>query len=154
VLDSIRPFCDPKYGVDIFKVEPPGAIHKVPDPDGKEAAALQKSYDKMAAMLPRPWVMLSAGASSEDFERSMHYAFRAGAAGYLAGRAVWSQAFSHFPDFKAIEKGLSTDSLKVLDRLNALTDAKGNPWYKHAAFGGKMPEPDVQEAFPAGYAAA
>lgn len=151
VLDSIKPFTDPKYAIDIFKVEPPGVIHNVPDPNGKEAAALQKSYDKMAAMLPRPWVMLSAGAESDDFERTMHYAYRSGAAGYLAGRAVWSQAFSHFPDYKTMEKGLINDSVGVLDRLNALTAKKGNPWHKHAAFGGKIPQPDVDAKFPAGY---
>ncbi len=152
VLESLRPFCDPKYAIDIFKVEPPGAVHNVPDPEGKEAASLQRAYDTMAAMLPRPWVMLSAGASAADFERSMNYAYRAGAAGYLAGRAVWSQAFSHFPDYAAMEKGLAVDSTAVLDRLNALTDRKGSPWFKHAAFGGKLPEPDVTDAFPKGYA--
>jgi tagatose 1,6-diphosphate aldolase len=152
VLESLRPFCDPAYGIDIFKVEPPGAVHGVPDPDGKEAAALQKAYDRMAQMLPRPWVMLSAGAGAEDFERSMNYAYRAGAAGYLAGRAVWSQAFAHFPDYEAMEKGLVHGSLAVLDRLNGLTDAKGTPWFRHRAFGGKLPEPDVRDDFPAGYA--
>jgi tagatose 1,6-diphosphate aldolase len=152
VLDSIRPFCDAKYGVDIFKLEPPGPVHQVPDPDGKQAAALQASYDKMAAMLPRPWVMLSAGAAAEDFERSLNYAYRAGAAGYLAGRAIWSQAFGHFPDFDAIERSLASDSVAVLDRLGALTDAKALPWHLHPAFAGTKPVPAPrQQVFPADY---
>lgn len=152
VLESLEPFCDPAYGIDIFKVEPPGSVHKVPDPNGPDAATLQKAYDTMGKMLPRPWVMLSAGATAADFERSMNYAYRAGASGYLAGRAVWQDAFAHFPDYGAIEKGLVDGSHAILDRLNALTDAKGTPWHKHAAFGGKLPTPDVTEAFPKGYA--
>jgi tagatose 1,6-diphosphate aldolase len=152
VLDSVRPFCDPKYGVDIFKLEPPGPVHNVPDPAGKDASALQASYDKMAAMVPRPWVMLSAGAGAADFERSLNYAYRAGAAGYLAGRAIWSQAFGHFPDFAAMERSLASDSVAVLDRLNALTDAKARPWYAHASFGGSTPVPASREqVFPADY---
>ena len=88
---------------------------------------------------------------AEDFERSVSYAYRAGSASYLAGRAVWWQAFSHFPDFVGLEHGLATDSTRVLDRLNTLTDAKSTPWLQHAAFGG-LPEPDMQDAFPRGYA--
>jgi tagatose 1,6-diphosphate aldolase len=149
VLDSIRPFCNPRFGVDIFKLEPPGPIHRVPDPDGPEASALQAAYDRMAALLPRPWVMLSAGASAADFERSLHYAYRAGASGYLAGRAIWWEAFEHFPDLASMEKALASDSVAVLDRLNALTDARARPWHRHEGVGAYMPEDDG--AFPGDY---
>jgi tagatose 1,6-diphosphate aldolase len=151
VLDSIRPFTDPAYGVDIFKLEPPGPIGNVPDPDGPQAAALQDAYDRMAAMLPRPWVMLSAGAGAADFLRSMRYACRAGASGYLAGRAIWADAFKAFPDFDAMERALATDGRRNLERLNELTDAAAAPWTAHAGFGGRV-EVDVEEGrFPEGY---
>jgi len=127
-------------------------VHNVPDPHGKEAAALQANYDKMAAMLTRPWVMLSAGAEAYDFERSLNYAYRAGAAGYLAGRAIWSQAFRHFPDYGAIERSLASDSVAVLDQLNELTDRMGSAWYAHASFAGNMPVPaGQQQMFPKDY---
>jgi tagatose 1,6-diphosphate aldolase len=149
VLDSIRPFCDPRLWVDIFKLEPPGLIHRVPDPDGPEASTLQSAYDSMAAILPRPWVMLSAGASAADFERSLHYAYRAGASGYLAGRAIWWEAFEHFPDLARMENALASGSVAVLDRLNALTDAKAQPWHRHESVGSLMSEDDA--LFPATY---
>jgi tagatose 1,6-diphosphate aldolase len=153
VLDSIRPFTDAAYGVDIFKLEPPGPIHGVPEPDGPGAAALQAAYDRMAAMLPRPWVMLSAGAGAADFARSLRYAYRAGAAGYLAGRAIWAEAFDRFPDFAAMEAALASDSRAILDALNALTDAEAATWHAHPGFGGGV-EAAVQEGrFPKGYAA-
>jgi tagatose 1,6-diphosphate aldolase len=151
VLESIRPFTDPAYGVDIFKLEPPGPIGGVPDPDGPDAALLQAAYDRMARMLPRPWVMLSAGAGAADFMRSLRYAYRAGAAGYLAGRAIWAEAFQAFPDFGAMDRALASSSRRNLEELNALTDRLASPWTAHAAFGGAV-APDVQEGrFPEGY---
>jgi tagatose 1,6-diphosphate aldolase len=151
VLDSIRSFTDPSYAVDIFKLEPPGPIHRVPDPAGPDAAALQGAYDRMAAMLPRPWVMLSAGAGADDFARSLRYAYRAGAAGYLAGRAIWSQAFEHFPDFAAMEGALASSSRRVLDSLNALTDAEAAAWHAHPGFGGAVEAAVTEGRFPEGY---
>jgi tagatose 1,6-diphosphate aldolase len=149
VLESVRPFCDPRYAVDIFKLEPPGAIHNVPEPDGRDASTLQAAYDRMAAMLPRPWVMLSAGAGPADFERSLHYAYRAGASGYLAGRAIWWEPFRHFPDLRQIESALASDSVSVLERLDALTSASAVPW--HALGGvGSLAEVD-DPSFPAAY---
>jgi len=152
VLDSIKPFCDPSYGVDIFKLEPPGPIHHVPDPQGTAALALQGHYDAMAAMLPKPWVMLSAGAGADDFIRSMHYAYRSGAAGYLAGRAIWSEAFKHFPDYAAMSQSLATESVRILAQLNDLTDRQGSTWNTHSCFGGQPPSASIMEGtFPASY---
>ncbi|MCX7342108.1 MAG: tagatose 1,6-diphosphate aldolase [Hyphomicrobiales bacterium] len=144
VIDSIRPFCDPALGIDIYKLEPPGPIHGVPASDSKDAATLQQAYDQMAAMVPGPWVMLSAGAGADDFEQSLHYAYRAGAAGYLAGRAIWSEAFDAFPDYDKLEALLKTRSRDILDRLNALTDAKAARWHDHRFFGGQHPVPAVE----------
>jgi tagatose 1,6-diphosphate aldolase len=152
VIEAIRPFTAPEYGVDIFKLEPPGAIKGVPDPDGPEAAAQQSAYDRMAKMLPRPWVMLSAGAGMTDFVRSMRYACRAGASGYLAGRAIWADAFTKFPDFDAMDRELATAGRRNLETLNELTDRAATPWQNHPAFGGSV-EPDAPEGrFPEGYA--
>ncbi len=151
VLDSIRPFTDPAFGIDIFKLEPPGPIHGVPDPDGPGAAALQRGYDRMAAMLPRPWVMLSAGAGAADFARSLRYAYRAGASGYLAGRAIWHEAFARFPDFTAMETALATDSQRILATLNAMTDAMATPWHAHPGFGSGVEAEVTEQVFPRGY---
>jgi tagatose 1,6-diphosphate aldolase len=151
VTESIRPFTASEYGVDIFKLEPPGPIGNVPDPDGAEAAPLQRAYDRMAAILPRPWVMLSAGAGAADFMRSLRYAFRAGAAGYLAGRAIWAEAFARFPDETAMEHALATEARGNLAALNELTERFAARWHDHPAFGGSV-VPDVTEGiFPQGY---
>jgi tagatose 1,6-diphosphate aldolase len=152
VIEAIRPFIAPEYGVDIFKLEPPGAIKGVPDPDGKEAAAQQAAYDRMAAMLPRPWVMLSAGAGMTDFVRSMRYACRAGASGYLAGRAIWADAFAHFPDLEAMDRALASESRRNLETLSELTDRAATPWHAHPAFRDGIAPEIAEGRFPEGYA--
>jgi tagatose 1,6-diphosphate aldolase len=105
----------------------------------------------MAALLPRPFVLLSAGGSSADFERSLHYAYRAGASGYLAGRAIWWEAFQRYPDVAAFETALSRDGRAYLERINALTDRLALPWMDWPRLGGV--ELDAGNEFPKGYAA-
>jgi tagatose 1,6-diphosphate aldolase len=83
----------------------------------------------------RPWVMLSAGAGMEAFQRVLHYAYRAGASGYLAGRASWLEAFQRFPDWGAIEAELRGRAVPYMRELNALTDAAATPWHLHPCYG-------------------
>ena len=58
-------------------------------------------FDHLGRAAGRPWVMLSAGAGKDDFRRILTFAYRAGASGYLAGRAIWWDAFQSFPDLDA-----------------------------------------------------
>lgn len=131
VIDSVREFAKPKYGVDLLKLESPIPASQVPDFNGKDAAATQAIFDELGALCTVPWVMLSAGANMEDFYRILQYAYKAGAAGYLAGRAIWLKAAQKYPDIAAMEKELIQESLPYMARLNALTDASATPWFKH-----------------------
>ncbi len=136
VLDSMRDFASAEFGVDIYKLEPPFALRAVPDPDGAQAAAVQRAYDELGALTTRPWVLLSAAAGPADFERSLTYAYRAGASGYLCGRAIWQSAFERFPDMGALEHELESVSSRYVQALNALTDRLATPWQKHPAWSG------------------
>jgi len=118
-------------GVDVYKLEPPTETINVPDPDGPGAALVQARFDAMARNLGRPWVLLSAGSTPQDFLHLLTYAYRSGANGYLAGRAIWSKAFSNFPDIAAMEKALADQAPQVMDELNALTDRMATPWREH-----------------------
>ncbi len=137
VIEALRDpdVMDPD-GVDVYKLEAPIHVHNVPDPDGPQGAKTQAIFDQMAANLKRPWVLLSAGAGPEDFLRKLVYAYRAGASGYLAGRAIWAQAFDHFPDMNGMERALREEALPFMERLNALTDRMAQPWPEHGAHSG------------------
>ena len=137
VLDSLREFVDPGYGVDLFKLESPIAAADIPDPgDPADPAArrAQGRFDEIGQIATRPWVMLSAGAGQPEFRRILTYAYRAGASGYLAGRAIWWQAFQHFPDLERFAADLRGDSADYMADINALTDQAARPWGAHACF--------------------
>ena len=138
VLDSMRDFASAEYGVDIYKLEPPAMLRDVPDPDGPQAAALQRHYDALGALTTRPWVLLSAAAGPADFARSLTYAYRAGASGYLCGRAIWQSAFERFPDMAALAHELATVSTPYVQRLNELTDRVASAWTAHPAWSGEV----------------
>jgi tagatose 1,6-diphosphate aldolase len=141
VLRSVETFAHPRFGVDVFKLESPVAPGEIPDPDGDAAAAAraQALFDELGRLAGRPWVMLSAGASAADFHRVCAYSYRAGASGYLAGRAIWWDALQAFPDLAAVREGLATEAVAYMRSLNDLTDATALPWFQHAAFGDDGP---------------
>ena len=134
VIDSMRDFADVSFGVDIYKLEPPVAVSAVPDPAGLQAPAVQKAYDELGALTTRPWVLLSAGAGPADFRKSLEYAYRAGASGYLCGRAIWHGAFERFPDFEAMNQALARDSVPYVAAINQLTDRLATPWQQHGCW--------------------
>jgi tagatose 1,6-diphosphate aldolase len=98
---------------------------------------IQKAFDEMGWLAGRPWVMLSAGAGKSEFSDILTHAYRAGASGYLAGRAIGLDAFAHFPDWTRMRDALATDSVACMQDLNALTDREAAPWFSHELFAGK-----------------
>ena len=136
VIETVREFAKPDYGIDIFKLETPIAAAQVPPPEEESSAVAdtQAWFGRIDALLDRPWVMLSAGAGMEPFRRILTYAFRAGASGYLAGRAIWWQAFEAYPDMARFEAALAQDGVAYMHRINALLTAHGTPWTRRPAF--------------------
>ena len=129
VVDSVRAFAGPEYGVDIFKLESPIPAPDLPEPGSAAAAGAQAWFDQLGqACAGTPWVMLSAGASMQGFKRALSYALRAGASGFLAGRAVWWEALSHFPDEARVLNALREQGVPYLQRLSELTHQHGRAW--------------------------
>lgn len=135
VLGSVEEFAKPDYGVDIFKLESPIPATEIPE--SASDGDIQKLFDEIGHLAGRPWVMLSAGATKPAFRRVLEHAYAAGASGYLAGRAIWLDAFAHYPDWTAMETDLRGASRAYMDDLNTLTDARARPWHEHPVFGGE-----------------
>lgn len=151
VIDSLRTFTDPRFGVDIFKIESPVAAPLVPSPDSPDAAACQRWFDELGRVATRPWVMLSAGADMEAFRRVLTYAYRAGSSGYLAGRAIWWQAAQMFPDLESVDRALKTEAIGYLGDINRLTDDLALPWHAHRAVGAEAAIHGAGPDFPRNY---
>lgn len=146
VLESVRAFAAPDFGVDLFKLESPVPAEDAPGVGGEGWEAAQAWFDAVGEAAGRPWVTLSAGAGMSAFRRVLTHAYRAGASGYLAGRAIWLDAFEKFPDWDAIRAGLQGPAREYMRDLNALTDAQARPWTEHPVFGRDGPRLDPADA--------
>lgn len=131
VLASVTEFARPEYGIDVFKLESPVPARECPGAGQPGAEKVQALFDEMGRLAARPWVMLSAGAGMTEFRNILSHAYVAGASGYLAGRAIWSEAFKAFPDWDAVQTGLAGSSVDYMKDINALTDATASPWWKN-----------------------
>lgn len=132
VLASVEEFANADYGVDVFKLESPVNASAVPEGEDR---AVQALFDEMGRLAGRPWVMLSAGAGKEAFRNVLAHAYRAGASGYLAGRAIWLDAFGHFPDWARMRAELTSEATAYMRELNALTASAARPWHAHPCYG-------------------
>jgi len=130
VLASVEEFSHPDYGVDVFKLESPV---NAAEADG--SAAVQAIFDELGRIAGRPWVMLSAGAGKADFRNILKHAFTAGASGFLAGRAIWLDAFNHYPDWQAIRLDLEGEASTYMAEISALAESKAQSWFDHKCYG-------------------
>jgi tagatose 1,6-diphosphate aldolase len=130
VIDSVREFARPEYGVDLLKLESPVPAAVLPaEDDAAGGANVQALFDELGrATGGLPWVMLSAGAAKAQFRRVMRFAYGAGANGFLAGRAIWADAMAAFPDLDACRAQLCASGVPYLRDLAALTADEAPAW--------------------------
>ena len=134
VIESVETFSDPRYGVDVFKLESPLNARDVPDPLDEEQRAIdeaQRWFNDLDAAAKVPWVMLSAGATKQAFTRILTYAYRAGASGFLAGRAIWWDEMQAFPDIERARTSLRSTSAAYMVDINRMTDREATPFVSH-----------------------
>lgn len=154
VLGSVAAFSDARFGVDVFKLESPVPADRLPDRDDPGAQEALSAFAELNRLAGRPWVVLSAGATDEQFRRVLEYACGAGASGYLAGRAIWWDALGRYPDFDAVGAGLRTDGVSRMRVLNELVVAKARPWHQHPCYGDGPRLAGAGEGFRHAYPAA
>ena len=119
VIDSVLEFAQDKYKVDIFKLESPVDSSQLKD---KITPETEDAFKKLAsATNNKPWVVLSSGMDKDSFYKCLELAYKNGASGYLAGRTIWLDAFNKYPNIELVEKGLKTDSVSYVKKLNDLT---------------------------------
>jgi sulfofructosephosphate aldolase len=75
--------------------------------------AIIETCEQITQELPCPWVVLSSGVPVEQFPEAVALACRGGASGFLAGRAVWSEAV-HPVEYRG---RLATTAVARLERL-------------------------------------
>jgi tagatose-1,6-bisphosphate aldolase len=129
-------------GADILKVQFPGSTGTA-----QQRAAAADAARELDAALTVPWVLLSEGAGYDDFAVQMEIGARAGASGYIAGRAVWGDAVGYLPETQR-EPALAR-AAERLAALNEIVRGCGRPWTERVPVGtvaAAMP-PDWYESY-------
>ncbi len=104
VSGAMKEFSDPKYGIDVLKVEVPIVMEFV---QGTQAYKGDAAYTRAealtlfrdtAAVTSLPFIYLSAGVSNPVFIETLELAGESGVAfnGVLCGRATWSDGVAIF----------------------------------------------------------
>lgn len=138
MLAALHEFRRPRYGIDVFELEtllPPASI---PDPHGSTpvCAETQRWFDRVDALLGRPWIVASVGISAERFQRLVAFACRSGASGFLAGRMAWWEAAQEFPNWDRLRWRLRQESAPQLARALAAVAEYGRAWPETARYAG------------------
>ncbi len=108
--------------IDVLKAEFPADLHSHTDLEMLEICL------ELDAASAKPWVILSGGADYAAFERQVTLACRAGASGFLAGRAIWQEAVGIEEEGQR-RRFLETTALSRLRKLSGLACKHGTPWH-------------------------
>lgn len=138
VIEAMKVFSDPRFNIDVLKVEVPVNMNYVEGfTDGEvvhtkaEAAAFFKAQDEATNL---PYIYLSAGVSAKLFQDTLVFAHESGANfnGVLCGRATWAGSVKAY-----IEEGeagarewLRTIGRQNIEDLNAVIQKTASSWDK------------------------
>jgi tagatose 1,6-diphosphate aldolase len=109
--------------IDVLKAEFPTDMDF--EHDEKKLLQLCQELDRASRL---PWVLLSAGADFKTFSKQVEIACKAGASGFLAGRALWQEG----AQIRSREERMNFFKSTAAPRLKELAEMVskyGKPWY-------------------------
>ena len=136
VIEAMKEFSNPRYNVDVLKVEVPVNMKYVEGfADGEvvytkeEAASYFKQQDEATNL---PYIYLSAGVSAKLFQDTLKFAHDSGAKfnGVLCGRATWANGVEVFAKDgeEATVNWLNTVGRKNIEELNEVVAKTDTSW--------------------------
>lgn len=133
VAGYMREFSDPKYGIDVLKVEVPINMEFV---EGTRAYRGDSAYTReqaiqhfkdAASQTDLPFIYLSAGVSNPVFVETLELAAQSGVAfnGVLCGRATWKDGIPIFArdGEEAFREWLGTEGVENIQNVNRALEA-------------------------------
>ncbi len=94
-----------------------------------DAGRIREACARIDAASQVPWVLLSGGVGYDEFIAQVETACRAGASGFLGGRAVWEEALK-MPDRGERRRWLQTVGADRMRRLHEVAAEHGRPWWR------------------------
>lgn len=109
-------------GADVLKLEFPA------DPQvDQDEGAWEDACAEITASVDVPWVLLGAGVSYDTFTRQLEVACKAGASGFIVGRAVWGDAAAVDED-RDRNEWLDSEGCKRLRTLGDIVEKYARAW--------------------------
>ncbi len=139
-------FSQPRYGVDVLKVEVPVNMNYVEgskaNTDGKIAYSQEEAkqaFKDAASATTIPFIYLSAGVTNEVFLETLELAAQANTpfAGVLCGRATWQDGVKVYAKegVQGLRSWLEDQGVKNIQNLNEVLAKGAKPWWDF--YGGK-----------------
>lgn len=136
VIEAMKVFSDPRYNVDVLKVEVPVNMKYVEGFAESEVVytkeEAQKYFKEQSDATKLPFIYLSAGVSAKLFQDTLEFAHKAGAKfnGVLCGRATWANGVEVFAKEgeKATVEWLNTVGRKNIEELNEVLEKTATSW--------------------------
>lgn len=136
VNEAVKIFSDPRYNVDVLKIEVPvnmnyveGFSDEEPVYSREEALNYFKEQDQATNL---PYIYLSAGVSAEMFQDTLRFAKEAEVDfnGVLCGRATWRHSIDVFVENgeAAAREWLKTTGVDNITELNNVLKETAVPW--------------------------
>ncbi|MDT2706141.1 tagatose-bisphosphate aldolase [Enterococcus dispar] len=135
VIEMMKEFSKPRYGVDVLKMEVPVNMNYV-EGDAKGEVAYTKEeamayFKEQSEATNLPFIFLSAGVSAELFQETLKFAKEAGSTfnGVLCGRATWANGVESFitKGEEAAKEWMRTQGRKNIEELNEVLQATATP---------------------------
>lgn len=136
VIEAMKTFSDPRFGIDVLKVEVPVNMNYVEGFASGETvyteAEARNWFRLQEEAAGLPYIYLSAGVSADMFRQTLVFAKESGAAfsGVLCGRATWAGSVKHFIQNgeDAAREWLRTEGAENIRALNEVLSSTAVPW--------------------------
>lgn len=142
VVDAAETFSDPRYQVDVLKLEFPANLKFVEDYRQEsfgrgvgvyDRATVKRACERLNQAAGVPWVILSSGVGMDEFVETLKLANDAGASGFLCGRAVWKNIVEYAPDADAMTRFMEETGKPRVERLLEVNQS-ARAWTSHPAY--------------------
>ncbi|TCJ95870.1 tagatose-bisphosphate aldolase [Volucribacter psittacicida] len=135
VIEAMKHYSQPRFGVDVLKVEVPVNMKFVEGYTEGEVvhsqAEAQALFQQQSQATHLPFIFLSAGVSPELFVETLKFAKNAGSTfnGVLCGRATWAGAVDIFKNqgVEAAEQWIKTEGKQNIEALNTVLNQTATP---------------------------
>ena len=136
VIEAMKVFSDPRFGIDVLKVEVPVNMNYVEGFSTGEsvytAEEAREWFRRQEEAAGLPYIYLSAGVSADLFRRTLRFASESGArfSGVLCGRATWAGSVKGYMESgeDAGREWLRTEGKDNIEALNEVLKQTAVPW--------------------------